>query len=581
MTTAAGAPGGSGSDGAAAPKRSIGVVGLTFVAVGGVIGSGWLFGPLFAAQEAGPSAILAWVIGGAMILVAALTFAEVAAMLPVVGGLGRLPQFSHGNVVGMLIGWTAWVGYVTAAPIETQALLEYASNESAFDWLFTGDGSSGQSPLSLAGLVVAAAVLALFTVVNAFGVRAFARLNTQLTWFKIAVPVVAAVALLTQFDRANLTSHGFAPGGIRGIMAAISTGGVIFAFLGFRHALDLAGEAERPQRTVPIALTGSLAICIVVFVAVQAGFIGAVDAADLEGGWASVDPGGANGPVAALLSGLGMALLANLVLADAVVGPFGAGLVASASTARLSVAVSRNGLFPAAIQRLSARGVPLRALVLNATLGFGLLVVFRNGWQEILTFNAGAIVLSFCMGPVTVLALRRQLPDRHRPFRLPAVRLVAGAAFVIVGLIVYWSGWQTLWKLSLPLLVGVGVLGWRVVRSRERRHELDLRPAGWLGPYGLGLLAISFAGNFGGGRGWIPFGWDAALVAAFSLAILPWAVRSRLPDADVEAVEASEAAEAARADGTTGGGGGPAGTGPGPGGPDGAGGDGPGGAERP
>lgn len=546
VTTPAGT---TGSAGDAAPQRSIGVVGLTFVAVGGVIGSGWLFGPLFAAQQAGPSAILAWVLGGAMILVAALTFAEVAAMLPVVGGLGRLPQFSHGNVVGMLIGWTAWVGYVTAAPIETQALLEYASNESAFDWLFSGSSAGdGQAPLSPAGLAVAAAVLGLFTLINAFGVRAFARLNTQLTWFKIAVPVVAAIALLTQFDADNLTSHGFAPGGVQGVMAAISTGGVIFAFLGFRHALDLAGEAERPQRTVPIALTGSLAICIVVFVAVQAGFIGAVDAAELEGGWASVDPGGANGPVAALLSGLGMALLANVVLVDAVVGPFGAGLVASASTARLSVAVSRNGLFPAAVQRLSIRGVPLRALVVNAAIGFGLLVVFRNGWQEILTFNAGAIVLSFCMGPVTVLALRRQLPDRHRPFRLPAVHLVAGAAFVIVGLIVYWSGWQTLWKLAIPLLVGVAGLGWRV-RSPEQRRQLDLRPALWLGPYGLGLLAISFAGNFGGGRSWIPFGWDAALVAAFSLAMLPWAVRSRLPDGearayvegdrDVEAVEAA------------------------------------------
>ena len=527
-----------------APQRTIGPIGLTFVAVGGVIGSGWLFGPLFAAQAAGPASILAWVIGGLMILVAALTFAEVAAMLPVVGGLGRLPQFSHGNVVGMLIGWTAWVGYVTAAPIETQALLEYASNLDTFAWLFddTGQGT-GQSPLSPAGLAVAAVVLAGFTVVNAFGVRAFTRLNTQLTWFKIAVPIIAAVALLAHFDADNLTSHGFAPDGVEGVMAAISSGGVIFAFLGFRHALDLAGEARRPQRTVPIALTASLGICIIVFVAVQAGFVGAVSSEQLADGWASVDPGGANGPIAALLGGLGLAVLADLVLADAIVGPFGAGLVASASTSRLDVAISRNGLFPAAVGALSRRGVPLRALVLNAVIGFGLLVVFRNGWQEILTFNAGAIVLSFCMGPVTVLALRHQLPDRPRPFRLPMVRVVAGAGFVIVGLIVYWSGWDTLWKLSLPLLAGVGLMGWRLLRSPERRAELDLAPALWLAPYGLGLLAISWAGNFGGGRGLLPLGVDAAVVAAFSLAMLPWAVRSRLSDAAARSyVDQDEAA---------------------------------------
>ena len=523
------AAGGGGADGRA-PERSVGVVGLTFVAVGGVIGSGWLFGPLFAAQLAGPSSILAWALGGVMILIAALTFAEVAAMLPVVGGLGRLPQFSHGNVVGMLIGWTAWIGYVTAAPIETQALLEYASNESAFRRLFEARTGPGQSPLSPAGLVVAAAMLGLFTLVNAFGVKAFARLNTRLTWFKLAVPVIAAIALLTDFDADNLTSHGFAPEGMRGVMAAVASGGIIFAFLGFRHALDLAGEARRPQVTVPVALTASLLICIVLFVLVQIGFIGAVPPESLERGWHRLDVGGgANGPVAGLLTGLGLVWVANLVLVDAVVGPFGAGLVSSASTARLSVAISRNGLFPSALQRLSSRDVPLRALVLNAAVGFVLLLVFRNGWQEILAFNAGAIVLSFCMGPVTLLALRRQLPDRPRPFRLPVVHVVAGAAFVVVGLIIYWTGWETMWKLTVPLAVGVVLFAVRLLRDPERRATLELGPAWWLAPWYLGLLGITYAGNFGGGRAWLPFGIDLVVVAVFSLVMLPVAVSARLP----------------------------------------------------
>jgi amino acid transporter len=504
--------------------------------VGGVIGSGWLFGPLFAAQLAGPSSILAWVIGGLMVLVAALPFAEVAAMLPVMGGLGRLPQFSHGRTVGMMIGWTAWVGYVTAAPIETQALLEYASSESQFDWLFQSDGTGGQSALSLGGTLAAAAMLAVFTVLNAYGVRLFARINTPLTWFKIAVPVVAGIALLTQFDAENLTSQQFAPYGAHGVMAAISSGGVIFAFLGFRHALDLAGEARRPQRTVPIALTVSLLICIAVFVVVQAGFIGALGEQDLAGGWSALSLSGANGPVVAVLTALGITAVANLVLVDAVAGPFGAGFVASASTARLTVAVSRNGLFPRSLQRLSSRQVPLRALVLNAVVGFAILVAFRDGWESILTFNAGAIVLSFAAGPVTLLALRRRLPDVHRPFRLPAVRLVGAVAFSIVGLIVYWAGWDTLWKLSIPLAVGVALLAWRVRREPSGGRSLDLRSAVWLAPYYLGLLAISFAGNFGGGQGWIPDGVDLVVVVAFSLVVLPFAVRSALPSDRVEAL---------------------------------------------
>ena len=476
-----------------------------------------------------------------MILVAALPFAEVAAMLPVMGGLGRLPQFSHGRTVGVMIGWTAWIGYVTAAPIETQALLEYLSNEDAFDWLFTGASGGGQAPLSAAGLGVAVMLLGVFTVINVFGVQLFARINTPLTWFKIAVPVIAAVALLTQWDGAAFTDSGFAPDGVRGIMAAIASGGVVFAFLGFRHALDLAGEARDPQRTVPIALTASLLICIAVFALVQVGFVGAITSEQLDGGWGALAIAGSNGPVAGLLAGLGLAVAANLVLVDAVVGPFGAGLVSSASTARLSVAVSRNGLFPASLQTLSPRGVPLRALVLNAAVGVVVLVVFRDGWREILTFNAGAIVLSFAAGPATVLALRRQVPELHRPFRLRAVRTIATAAFVVVGWIVYWTGWETMWRLGIPLAVGVGVFVWRLVRAPSLRAELDLRCAAWLGPFTLGLLGLTYAGNFGGGRGWIPFGWDLVAVAALCVAILPWAVRSALsPEAARRAIAESD-----------------------------------------
>jgi amino acid transporter len=515
------------------PTRSIGLVGLTFVAVGGVVGSGWLFAPFFAAQLAGPSSVLAWLIGGFMIMLAALTFAEVAAMFPVVGGLGRLPQFTHGNVVGVFIGWTAWIGYVTAAPIEVQALLEYVSSESVFDWLFNGGGSNGKSELSLLGIGVATLLLGVFTIINAFGVQLFTRINTGLTWFKIAVPALVAAALLTQFDNDNFTSHGFAPSGASGVMAAISSGGVVFAFLGFRHALDLAGEAKRPQFTVPASLIISLLICTTLFVLLQIGFIGAMPADATANGWAKLTLPGENGPVAALLAALGMTFFARLVLVDAVVGPFGAGLISSASTARLTMAVSRNGLFPKGLLKLSSRSVPLNALILNSIVGVFILIAFRDGWQAILTFNAGAIVLSMCTGPVMLMALRKELPLRERPFRLPAVRLIANSAFIVVSLIVYWTGWDTMIKLTIPLFFGVVLFVTRVARTREQRSKLDLREAVWLAPYFLGLLALTFMGNFGGGRGWLPPGWDILIVAGFSLLMFPIAVRYRLDRAAV------------------------------------------------
>ena len=521
------------------PNRVIGPLGLTFVAVGGVVGSGWLFGPLFAARVAGPSAIIAWLLGGAMVLVTALPFAEVAAMLPVVGGLGRLPQFSHGSVVGMFIGWVAWIGYVTAAPIEVQALLEYASNESVLRWLFQEGSGTGNNPLSAGGMVVAFALLGVFTVINAFGVKLFNRINTPLTWFKILVPVVAAAFLLARFDSSNFTSAGFAPEGVTGVFSAIATGGVVFSFLGFRHALDLAGEARRPQVTVPVALTVSLLICIALFVFVQVAFVGAVPADLLKGGWASLSLEGANGPIAALLAAVGFTAIANLVLADAIAGPLGAGLVASASTARLSAAVSRDGLFPAWVQRFSSRGVPLRALVMNMVVGMFILLVFRDGWQEILTFNTAAIVMSFCAGPVTLVALRHQLPDRPRPFRLPHATLVGYASFVIVGLIVHWTGWDTLKRIAIPVVVGGLLFAWRAFRGRRNPAESDdprspghpweLREAAWLVPWFVGLFVLSWVGGFGEGRGWLSPLWGSLATAALAVAVFPLAVKLRLP----------------------------------------------------
>jgi len=515
-----------------APRRSVGPLGLTFVAVGGVVGSGVLFAPLFAAQQAGPASIIAWPIAGLMLITVALVYAEISAMLPVVGGLGLLPTFSHGQGAGIAIGWVAWIGYVTAAPIETQAMLEYVSDEAAFRWLFVAETSSnGGSALSLPGIVVAAVVLVAFTALNAFGVALFTRVNSAITWIKVLIPVVIAVALLTRFSPAPIDETGFAPEGITGVMSAITTGGVVFAFLGFRHALDLAGEARRPQVTIPVALIGGILICTALFTLLQLGFIGAVDPDELGKGWAGLDKGGLHGPLAALLSGLGMAALAQLVVADAVLGPFGAGLVSTASTGRLTVAVAESGLFPRGLTAFSRRGVPMRAMILNLAVGMALLLAFRDGWSELLAFNSGAIVLSMCMGPVTVIALRRQVPGRARPFKVKGVQVLARVAFVVITLIIYWTGWDTMLKLTIPIAVGVVILLWRVLRHPELRDMLALGSVAWLGPYYAGVLLLTFLGGFGGGLSVLPSGVDLILVAAFALVLFEWAVRSALPPA--------------------------------------------------
>ena len=84
-------------------RRDIGLAGLTFIGIGGVLGSGWLFAPLLAVQQAGPAAILAWCIGVLAMLLVALAFAEVVSSLPEAGAIARLPHYSHGTVVGAVM----------------------------------------------------------------------------------------------------------------------------------------------------------------------------------------------------------------------------------------------------------------------------------------------------------------------------------------------------------------------------------------------------------------------------------------------------------------------------------------------
>ncbi len=504
-------------------QREIGLIGLTFVAVSGMIGSGWLFAPLLASQLAGPAALVSWGIGGIAMLLLALTFAEISAMLPVPGGIARVPQFSHGNVVSMAMGWSAWVGYLTTAPIEVEAMLKYLAPHAG--WLYTGTGAD--KVLSIEGIAISSGFLLLFTFINAVGVRFFAYVNTTITWAKIVIPMVVLVALIaSRFESTNLEAGGgFAPFGLEGILAAVSSGGVIFAFIGFRHAIDLSGEAHRPHVTVPLALILSLIICLVVYGGIQLAFLGALDPAEIANGWNKINLGHEYGPLGALAAAVGILWLISLLNIASVVSPFGGGLVAVGSNARLAMAIAQNGLFPRIIAAVSRQGVPLNALILNwviSILAFTLLP-----FSEIVALNGSAIILSFVVGPIAVVALRELLPDRVRPFKVPLIGVIAPLAFIISTLVIYWSGWDTVWRLGICLVFGLVILLIRVQQTRGQ--NMDLREAQWLIPYLLGICAVSYLGDFGGGVSVLPFGWDMLVCAVFGYFIYVYAVRCHLP----------------------------------------------------
>lgn len=422
-------------------KRHIGVTGLLFASVGSIIGSGWLFGALNAAQQAGPAAIFSWAIGGFMILLIALVYAELGTMFPLSGGVVRYPHMSFGSFASYTSGWITWVAVATTAPIEVEAALQYGTKYAPFTEKHTVSGETVHT-LTALGYGVAVVLMAVFVVVNYFGIRWFARINNTLVWWKLVIIVVVIAAFFVgAFHGENFTDYGFRPEGWHGVFTAIATSGVVFSFLGFRQGIELAGETDRPRRNVPIAVIGSVLITGVLYVLLQIAFIGALDPDVLasSGGWANLAFENDFGPLAAVATALGMSWLAVLLYLDAIVSPGDTGLIYTTITSRISYAMARNGNAPASLAKTTDKGVPMVSLIVTFFVGLVVFLPFPS-WQQLVGFITSATVMSFASGPLVLAALRKQAPDAERPFRLPGGHVIPFLAFWASNMIVFWSG---------------------------------------------------------------------------------------------------------------------------------------------
>ena len=264
-------------------KREVGLIGLLWASMGSIIGSGWLFGAQKGLMAAGPAAIISWVIGGFAILVLALIHAELGGMYPVSGGTARFPHYAFGGAAGASFGWFSWLQAATVAPIEVSAMITYGQHYSfAQGWL---DPKTGV--LTTSGIVVAVVLMGLMTAINFLGVRKLAATNSAATWWKVAIPLLTIFVLaFANFQPSNLhAANGFNPDGLKGILAAVSTGGIIFSYLGFEQADQLAGESKNPRRDVPFAIIGSIVLGMIIYIALQVAFLFALPPSAIGKTW--------------------------------------------------------------------------------------------------------------------------------------------------------------------------------------------------------------------------------------------------------------------------------------------------------
>jgi amino acid transporter len=510
-------------------NRQLGPVAMLLTAVTSIIGSGWLFASLYAAQIAGPAAIISWLIGGGVAIALALVYAELGSMLPVAGALARIPVFSHGPLSGFMAGWLCWIAYVATAPIEVIAVLDYATNYAP--WLTSMQ--HGERMLTPHGLVVAVVLMLIFTLINTLGVKWLAHSNSVITVWKLIVPLVAALALIwAGFNADNFHAvDGFAPNGFSGIFAAVSGGGILFSLFGFRTVIDMAGEAKNPQRTIPIAIIGGVVICLFVYILLQVAFIGAIPVDHLVNGWSKIEENVPGGPFAAFAALLGLQWLAMTLYADAIISPAGTALTFIGATARINYAMSKNKQFPRVFERLNRFRVPVWSLMFNFVVGLILFLPFP-GWAEMVGFISSAAVLSCGFFAVSLVALRYQAKEVERPYRAPLGTAFANLTFIFVGLVVYWTGWETNWKVFLLAIAGLAVLAVVRASGQHQGGSLQAKHMAWFWPYLAGLALISWLGNYGNGLAILTHGLDLVLIVVLSLVIFRMALKMRLPDTE-------------------------------------------------
>lgn len=505
-------------------KRRLGLVDLTFIGLGAIFGSGWLFSASHVADIAGPAGIVSWLIGGAAVLLLGLVYCELGAALPRSGGVVRYPVYSHGALLGYLMGLITLIAFSSLIAIEVVACRQYASA-----WFPQLTQAASQAP-TLLGWCAQFAILCVFFLLNYFSVKTFARANNFVSVFKFVVPLTVVVVLLAFFHTGNFGAHGFAPSGFGGIASAVSAGGIIFAYLGLTPIVSVAGEVRDPQRTIPFALILSVVLSTIIYLLLQIAFLGSVPAAMIANGWQGIGKAFAL-PFHDIAIALGIGWLSFLVVCDAVISPSGCGNIYMNATPRVVYGWARGGTFFRVFTRVNEKsGIPRPALWLTFALAIFWMLPFPS-WSAMIDVVSAALVLSYAVAPVTTAALRRTAPDLPRPFRVRGFALLGPLSFAIAALIVYWSGWNTLsWLLGLQILL-FAIYVVHASRRHAARAALvrDVRASLWLIGFYVLMIAVSWLGTFGG-KGLIGSPWDSALAAAAALAVYGWGARSGLPE---------------------------------------------------
>jgi APA family basic amino acid/polyamine antiporter len=388
-------------------KRAVGLLDLTALGIGAVIGTGIFVILGEAIGDSGPAIILSFVLAGVTCAFSALSYAELASTIPVSGSAYTYGYATMGELVAWIIGWDLILEYgVSIAAVAVgwgqyfNELLDTLFGLQLPDAIASAPGDGGVFNLPAVFLILAVGTL-LMT-----GVRESARANSVMVVIKLVIVVLFIVLAFTGFDSANL--HPFAPHGFDGIVTAGSV--VFFAYIGFDAISTSGEETKNPGRDLPIAIIGSLAICTLLYILVSLSASAAVPYEKLNG---------QDAPLAFALKQMGFDWAANLISLGALIAITSVVLTVLYGQTRIMFAMCRDGLLPRRWAKLSSRQTPVRI-----TAGFMVLssvVAAFVPLAEIAKLVNIGTLFAFVITNIGVIVLRRTDPDLERSFRVPFV----------------------------------------------------------------------------------------------------------------------------------------------------------------
>jgi len=411
-------------------KRELGLLQLTALGVGAIIGAGIFVAPAAVASLAGPYGVISWIIGGVAMTMIALFYAELGSLKPTTAGFYVYSRETTGDFVGFMSGWGTFLSYVTTVPIELFTIMLYLAS------FVPGLTSQANVPVfghvsvfSAFGLGVSLTLLWLLTLMNLVGVKYGGWYATATTGLKLAALFSFVGAGILLIRPANYSFLIPPSGAGSGILLGVSA--TVFSYMGFRQPGDVGGEAKNPSRNVPLATLLSMAIATAIYIAVGLVFTGMVNWSALglsPGSWGGLP---SDYTLAQVARADGAWLLASVITAGIVVSALGTAGVFTLTTSRIPYQMSEGGLFSKVHGRFATPYVSLIVVALFQTF----LMTFSMGYWGLYYVSAISGVASYGIsGPLPAAIYRAK--GQRGGFSVPFASVLAPLAFVLSSLLI-------------------------------------------------------------------------------------------------------------------------------------------------